>query len=58
MRSIADIRIYDHPLSLPSIPIRQFWHERFNDDPGNKWLRGLFRNVVGGSLKPDDILRR
>jgi DNA-binding transcriptional LysR family regulator len=57
MRGIADIRIYDHPLPLPPIPIRQFWHERFNDDPGNKWLRATFRKVLGPPMKPNDILR-
>ena len=57
MRQIADIRIYDHPLSLPQIAIRQFWHERFNDDPGSKWLRATFRKVLAQPMKADDILR-
>ena len=57
MRGIADIRIYDHPIPFPAIPIRQFWHERFNDDPGNRWLRGTFRKVLGSPMKANDILR-
>lgn len=57
MRQIADIRIHDHPFSLPAIPIRQFWHERFNDDPGNRWLRRTFRTVLGQPMKANDILR-
>ncbi|MGD9921576.1 MAG: LysR family transcriptional regulator [Pseudorhodoplanes sp.] len=57
MQQIADIRIYNHPLPLPQIAIRQFWHERFNDDPGNKWLRATFRKVLAQPMKADDILR-
>jgi DNA-binding transcriptional LysR family regulator len=57
MRNIADIRIHDHPFALPAIPIRQFWHERFNDDPGSQWLRGTFRRVLGQPMKANDILR-
>ncbi len=57
MRQIADIRIHDHPLPLPQLAIRQFWHERFNDDPGNKWLRATFRKVLAQPLKANDILR-
>jgi len=57
MRQIADIRIYNHPLPLPQITMRQFWHERFNDDPGSKWLRTTFRKVLAQPMKADDILR-
>lgn len=34
-----------HPFDLPKIEIKQFWHERFNNDPANKWLRTLLREV-------------
>ena len=27
------------PMSLPSVHVKQYWHERFNNDPGNEWLR-------------------
>lgn len=57
MLNIADIRIHNHPLDLPAIPIRQFWHERFNDDPGNRWMRATFRKVLGSPFKANDILR-
>jgi DNA-binding transcriptional LysR family regulator len=29
------------PLALPSLQTNVFWHRRFNQDPGNQWLRGL-----------------
>lgn len=35
------LAIREHPLTLPEIPINLFWHRRFHQDPGNRWLRGL-----------------
>lgn len=32
---------FDHPLDLPEITINLFWHRRFHQDAGNRWLRGL-----------------
>ena len=29
------------PLRLPALHTSIYWHRRFNDDPGNQWLRGL-----------------
>ena len=41
MRDAARIKVLPHPLDLPTLQIRQFWHERFHQDPGNIWLRGI-----------------
>ncbi|HEX9173295.1 MAG TPA: LysR family transcriptional regulator [Telluria sp.] len=29
------------PLTLPALQTNVFWHRRFNQDPGNQWLRTL-----------------
>jgi DNA-binding transcriptional LysR family regulator len=29
------------PVDLPVIDVKQYWHERFDHDPGNMWLRSL-----------------
>jgi DNA-binding transcriptional LysR family regulator len=29
------------PLALPALQTNVFWHRRFNQDPGNQWLRTL-----------------
>src|SRR3546814_10662944 len=29
------------PLDLPTSEVKQYWHERFDHDPGNMWLRLL-----------------
>jgi DNA-binding transcriptional LysR family regulator len=47
------VRVLDHPIDLPKLTIRQFWHERYHRDPINRWLReavfGLFvqQNTAG-----------
>lgn len=33
-----------HPVDLPTIEIRVFWHAKFHQDPANRWLREL---IVG-----------
>lgn len=30
----------EHPVPFPEIPINLFWHRRFHQDAGNRWLRG------------------
>lgn len=53
-RSI-DIQTIPHPIPFPELPIKQFWHERYHDDPANRWLRqrctSLFQESVRSSLK-------
>ena len=33
------------PLELPPLQTNVFWHRRYNQDPGNGWLRGLLADV-------------
>lgn len=33
------------PFRPPQIQVQQFWHRRMQNDPANKWLRGLFYDV-------------
>ncbi|OON62919.1 LysR family transcriptional regulator [Massilia sp. KIM] len=33
------------PLELPLLQTHVFWHRRYNQDPGNQWLRGLLAEV-------------
>lgn len=35
------------PLALPPLQTNLFWHRRFNQDPGNQWLRALVVEVFG-----------
>ena len=36
-----------HPAKLPEIAINLFWHERYNKDPANAWLRSLVIRLHG-----------
>jgi len=35
------------PLALPTLQTNMFWHRRYNQDPGNQWLRGLVAETFG-----------
>lgn len=35
------LTVREHPFAFQEIPINLFWHRRFHQDPGNRWLRGL-----------------
>ena len=36
-----DLIMQPHPIDLPTIQINIFWHRRFHQDAGNRWLRKL-----------------
>jgi DNA-binding transcriptional LysR family regulator len=40
------IRLHRLPFDAPPYVIRQHWHERFNHDPANKWLRGVIAELM------------
>jgi DNA-binding transcriptional LysR family regulator len=42
------IRLLEHPVKFPRLPIKQFWHERFHDDPAGRWLRGVLVKLFSG----------
>lgn len=35
------LKMHEHPVPFPEIPINMFWHRRFNQDAGNRWIRSL-----------------
>lgn len=35
------------PLKAMKFPIALYWHERFHRDPGNQWLRSVFKDLHG-----------
>jgi DNA-binding transcriptional LysR family regulator len=40
------INLLELPFSTPSYFIRQHWHERYSQDPANKWLRGVIAELI------------
>jgi DNA-binding transcriptional LysR family regulator len=50
LAQMAAVQVLDCPLKLPSFTIKQHWHARYSQDPGNRWLRGV---VAGLFLRSD-----
>jgi DNA-binding transcriptional LysR family regulator len=55
---IAAVKALPPPYELPTFAMKQHWHERFHQDPANRWLRSLIADLfledapAGGSAKP------
>lgn len=45
---VLDLAVFRSPFPLPKIEIAQFWHERYQRDPGHRWMRGLIATVFRG----------
>ncbi len=44
-----DLRVITPPLKLPKIDIYQYWHDRLHRDPGNQWIRSIFKALFSNS---------
>jgi len=44
---LAPLKIMPPPIKLPTYNVSLFWHERFNRDAGNQWLRGTYIQLFG-----------
>ena len=42
------VKVLEPPVSLPAYKVKQHWHERFNADAGNKWLRQAMVGLFSG----------
>jgi DNA-binding transcriptional LysR family regulator len=38
-KSHCRLAVVATPIVLPKFQVKQYWHERFQRDPGNEWLR-------------------
>jgi len=41
----AELRVHPCPFPIPTFEVRQHWHERYNAEPGNRWLRGVIAQL-------------
>jgi DNA-binding transcriptional LysR family regulator len=55
---LVPVNILELPIEIPRFQVAQYWHERFHADPGNRWLRGVFRRLCGSRevVADDDAL--
>jgi DNA-binding transcriptional LysR family regulator len=42
---IADVKLLPPPYELPMFAIKQHWHERYQQDPANRWLRSVISDL-------------
>jgi DNA-binding transcriptional LysR family regulator len=40
------LKVVTPPLTGPQLDVQQFWHRKFHDEPKNKWLRSIVREVL------------
>ncbi|MDB5741916.1 MAG: LysR family transcriptional regulator [Polaromonas sp.] len=43
------IQVLETPVPMPHYKVKQHWHERFNSDPGNCWLRRTMMALYAGN---------
>jgi DNA-binding transcriptional LysR family regulator len=42
---IAHVKVLATPIEFPSFMIKQHWHERYQHDPANRWLRSQIADL-------------
>jgi DNA-binding transcriptional LysR family regulator len=42
---LADIRLVEPPVTIPSFDLKQHWHRKYAKDGANAWLRGLIAQI-------------
>jgi len=43
------VQLLEPPVPLPAYKVKQHWHERFNADAGNIWLRQAMVGLFSGA---------
>jgi len=44
--AMGAIRVHPCPVKVPSFTVSQYWHSRYHQDPGSRWLRGLCAKLL------------
>jgi DNA-binding transcriptional LysR family regulator len=47
LRKMVDVQLLEPPIQIPTFDVTQHWHDRFHQEPGNRWLRQLFVRLHG-----------
>jgi len=50
---LVPLQVLEPPIELPTYPEEAYWHERFDEDPGHRWLRGLVKTIARGFGLPE-----
>ncbi len=41
LAKLGELNVFSCPIPIPTFTVKQHWHTRYHNDPGNRWLRGL-----------------
>lgn len=44
-RTNTNVKVVTAPPEIPQLELQQLWHRKFHDDPKNKWLRGIVKEL-------------
>ena len=50
LAALAPLRLLEPPLALPTFQVRSYWHERSQEDPAHRWLRGAVVRAHGAAV--------
>ena len=45
LAKLSQLKVFDCPVPIPTFTVKQHWHARYHDDPGNRWLRGVIATL-------------
>jgi DNA-binding transcriptional LysR family regulator len=49
---LMKIRVYSLPIKIPHFEVSLFWHPRYAEDPGLRWMRDLMYGLFHEPSKP------
>ena len=41
------LKVFGPPIELPRFEVKQYWHERYQNDPANRWFREMIVSLFG-----------
>lgn len=57
LSKIYPLRVLSPPLTLNSFDVSVYWHVRFNNDPGLRWMKETLGDLYGDSTEPSTAPR-
>jgi DNA-binding transcriptional LysR family regulator len=48
----GQIKVFPCPVKVPTFMVKQYWHARYHQDPGLRWLRGAFSRLLARPEAP------
>jgi DNA-binding transcriptional LysR family regulator len=45
LAKVGKLRVFNCPVPIPTFTVKQHWHARYHQDPGNRWLRGVIATL-------------